>query len=98
MRTRWANPHRLVLPLDHDAHMRLLRIAVVLMGGFALALAVGVVAGGVYRRLRYPGVQDTDGLYDIGLVFMVGIAVTVVVEISLGIFYLVRRRKRSLGN
>jgi hypothetical protein len=76
--------------------MRLLRITLVLISAFMLALVAGVLASSVYRRLRYPGVRDTDGLYDIGLVFIFGFGVVAICESVALILFFVRRRKSQL--
>ena len=76
--------------------MRLLRITLVIMGAFALAVVAGVLASSVYQRLRYPGVRDTDGLYDIGAVFLFSILVVAVCEAVALIWFYRRRRRMQL--
>ncbi len=58
--------------------MKVLKTVMRAVGSFALALAGGVIAASAYQRWRYPGVQDTDGLFDVGAAFFAGFAVVVV--------------------
>jgi len=76
--------------------MRLLRIMLVLIGAFVLALVAGVAAASIYQRLRYPGVTDTDGLLDIGAVFLLGSGVAVLCELIAFLVFYLRRRKSQL--
>jgi len=73
--------------------MKFLRFVLLLILAGALPLVAAAVASSIYRRLRYPEVQDTDGLYDIGLVFMVGFGVALVAE-SVAALVLFNRRRR----
>jgi hypothetical protein len=71
--------------------MKVLKALLLLAGSFALALVGGVVAGSAYQHWRYPGVQDTDGLLDIGAAFGAGFAAVTVVLIAV---FLVRRSRQ----
>lgn len=76
--------------------MKLIRSTLLLLGAFVLALVAGFVAAEIYQRVRYPGVTDTDGLLDIGEVFLLGSGIAVLCElIALSVFYL-RHRKSQL--
>ena len=76
--------------------MRLLRITLVIIGAFFLAVVAGVLAASVYQRLRYPDVRDTDGLYDIGAVFLCSILLVAVCETVALIWFYRRQRKIEL--
>ena len=75
--------------------MRFLRIILLLISATVFALFAGVFASGTYQRVRYPGIQDTDGLYDIGLVFIVGFVAVFAVELITWLVFFRRRRRRT---
>jgi hypothetical protein len=52
--------------------MKVLRILLLLVASFGLSLAGGFIVSSFYQHRRYPGVEDTDGLLDIGTAFLSG--------------------------
>src|SRR5688572_19638048 len=73
--------------------MTALKMALLGLASLGAALVGGIVAASAYQRWKYPGVQDTDGLLDIGAAFLVGFIV--VSALSLAYFlglYLEGRR------
>ncbi len=76
--------------------MKFLRTILLLTGAGVLPLVVGAFASSVYRRARYPEVQDTDGLYDIGFVFILGFGVTLAAElVAAGLLFILNRRRKA---
>jgi hypothetical protein len=76
--------------------MRLIRFTLLSLGAFILALGTGFVAAKIYQHMRYPGVTDTDGLFDIGAVFLLGSGIAVLCELVAFIVFYLRRRKSQL--
>ena len=72
--------------------MRLLRAIVVLMAALFLALVVGMIASGAYQQMRYPGARETDGLFDVGFVFLLAFLAAAVAKLVTWLVFSRRRR------
>jgi hypothetical protein len=92
----YAPPGAAVKDRDGTRAPRLsvLRIALLGIATLGAALVGGVVAASAYRRWKYPGVQDTDGLLDIGAAFGAGfLGVSALLTVLFLALYLGARRR-----
>ena len=73
---------------------RLLIVLAAIVYSIVIGLTVGSVTTLVYERYQYPGIVETDGLFDVGLVFLFATLGGILLGILTSIWFINRHNRK----